>query len=422
MGRDSIIRQLVVTFASATFLAGSNLAPRAQAAQSQPAGYASQQGAGDKGIAAGSALGDVIALDAAGKQLTIQTRAGDVTVHLGESTRLLRVRPGERTLENAETITLPDVGIGDRVLARGNVGEDGKSVSARQLVVISKAMIAQKQERDREEWSKRGIAGAISTINAVKKEVTLQMRSSEGNKPLVIIVGDAEARITFRRYPPDSAKLADARRSSFAELKVGDQFWALGNKSADGTRFDPEEILSGSFVTVGGRITAINPTAGEIQINNIPTQKPLTVVINKNSMLRRIPPQLVAMLAGKTQPAGVKPAPARSDAPRQPGGARSDIAPKEAKVGGEKPQASGGDVHQLLERLPAITLADLKPGEMILVSSSIGTDPARVTAIVLAAGVEPLLTRPPGAQGTIPDAKLGLPGDVLDFAIGPPPN
>jgi hypothetical protein len=56
----------------------------------------------------------------------------------------------------------------------------------------------------------------------------------------------------------------------------------------------------------------------------------------------------------------------------------------------------------LLESSPGITLADLKAGEAIVVSSTVGADAERVTAIVLLAGVEPILRRP-GTQ----DMSLG---------------
>jgi hypothetical protein len=60
------------------------------------------------------------------------------------------------------------------------------------------------------------------------------------------------------------------------------------------------------------------------------------------------------------------------------------------------------DPQQMLERLPAVTLAELKPGQMIVVSSTVGADPTRVTAIQLVSNVEPLvamMSRRPGGGG-----------------------
>jgi hypothetical protein len=63
----------------------------------------------------------------------------------------------------------------------------------------------------------------------------------------------------------------------------------------------------------------------------------------------------------------------------------------------------GGDmVQQMLERMPPVTLAELKPGTMIIVSSTVGVDPTRVTAIQLVSGIEPLvamMSRRSGGMG-----------------------
>jgi hypothetical protein len=72
----------------------------------------------------------------------------------------------------------------------------------------------------------------------------------------------------------------------------------------------------------------------------------------------------------------------------------------------------------MIERLPLVTIAELKKGDVIAVSSTTGVDPARVTAIKLVAGIEALMTRaqgPPGAGGQSPS--LNLPG--LDSIGGP---
>jgi len=61
----------------------------------------------------------------------------------------------------------------------------------------------------------------------------------------------------------------------------------------------------------------------------------------------------------------------------------------------------GGDVGQMLDALPPLLLADLKAGDAIMVSTTQGTDPGRVTAITLLAGVEPLLTASPNATRDI---------------------
>jgi hypothetical protein len=54
-----------------------------------------------------------------------------------------------------------------------------------------------------------------------------------------------------------------------------------------------------------------------------------------------------------------------------------------------------------LERLPSIPLADLKAGDAVMVSTTMGSDPSHVTAVMLLAGVEPLLTAAPNSARDI---------------------
>jgi hypothetical protein len=78
----------------------------------------------------------------------------------------------------------------------------------------------------------------------------------------------------------------------------------------------------------------------------------------------------------------------------------------------------------MLERLPTIAVADIKVGDTILVSSTKGADPARLTAITLVNGADTLLTmlapRPqPGAAQQPPNPAAGL-GSGVTFGIGLP--
>jgi hypothetical protein len=45
----------------------------------------------------------------------------------------------------------------------------------------------------------------------------------------------------------------------------------------------------------------------------------------------------------------------------------------------------------LLERLPTISISEIKVGDMIITSTLPGTDPTKTTAISMVAGIEPLL-------------------------------
>jgi hypothetical protein len=56
----------------------------------------------------------------------------------------------------------------------------------------------------------------------------------------------------------------------------------------------------------------------------------------------------------------------------------------------------------MLERTPAFTLGELKAGEALIVVSTEGAKPSEVTAIVMLAGVEPILqARPKGSNEVV---------------------
>nr|MDQ2900490.1 hypothetical protein [Acidobacteriota bacterium] len=76
-------------------------------------------------------------------------------------------------------------------------------------------------------------------------------------------------------------------------------------------------------------------------------------------------------------------------------------------------QRGNVDFQAMLERVPAIPLTDLKPGDALILSTTAGSDPSRATAISLIAGVEPLLTAPGGRS----DVAMS---SVLSFDIGMP--
>ena len=334
-------------------------------------------------------FGAVTAIDPAAMRATVQTDAGEtVTVTFAADTRFLRVPPDAKTFESGTKITLAEVGVGDRVYAGGRYTAETKSVAARLLVVMSKSDIERRRESERAEWRRRGLAGTVSAVDAQKQEITVQVRSREGAKSVTLGVGPDTV---FRRYLPDTVKFSEARPSSLAELKAGDQLRALVKQ--EGERPACEEVVSGEFLTVGGTVTAVDASKGEIKINLLKTQKPLTINLKPETLLRRVGPDVLAALgAAKPQPT----------APAAPG-------------------AKGVDLQEMLDRLSPLELDQVKPGQMLVVSSTKGADPNRVTAITVVAGLDPLLKQPAPPRGrTPPNPNTGLPSGVLDTVIGLP--
>jgi len=373
---------------------------------------------GDSSITANRALGEVKVIDTAAKQLIIKTDAGSlVTVALSDGTSFMRVAPGEKTLTNATKITFGDVAEGDRVMAMGKVSDDRKLVPARTLIVMTKADLAKKQEADRAEWKRRGILGIITALKPETKEITITSRAMAGPQSITIPVSE---KVELRRYAPDSIKFADAQTAKFDELKVGDQLRALGERDTAGTTFTAEKVVTGSFKTVAGVITAVDAATGELKINDMQTKQPLTIVVKHDAVLRKFPAAGEmggGMMMGR--PGG--------------GGAGGQAAAGSGPgAGAAGPGAGGGmrmgggamNVQEMLERLPTIALSEVKVGDTIIVSSTKGADPSRLTAISLISGADTLLNmlaaRQPQPSGqTAPNPAAGL-GTGIQFGIGLP--
>ncbi len=375
----------------------------------------------DTGITPNGAIGEVKAIDVAGKQLIIRTDAGSlVTVQLGEKTVYMRLAPGAKDLTNATTVALSDVGEGDRVWARGKVSDDLKSVPATALIIMTKGDIAKKQEEERAEWRQRGILGEIKSVNLESKEITISTRTMSGMQEVIIPVTE---KVELRRYAPDSIRFADAKVASFEDLKVGDQLRALGERNPEGTRFIPEKVVTGAFRTVAGTVMAVNAEASEIVIQDLQTKQQLTVVIRQDAVLRKFPAAGEMggmMMRGPGGPGG------------GPSGGRPSGAVGERRIQGSGPGGPGGgmraggfNIQDMLERLPIIPLADVQTGDTIIVSSTKGVDPNRLTAITLVSGADTLLnmvaarqSQQTGGPGT--GAAAGMGSGIPQFGIGLP--
>ncbi len=316
-------------------------------------------------------IGEVTGLNAASRQITLKTDKGDVvTVVAAGSAALRRVPPGVQDLNSAIRIDFSGIGVGDRVLAIGQTSADQKSLDARSVIVMSRSDLDKKRQAEHEDWRKRGVAGIVSTVDPERKTFTIR----SGAKDITVQpAGTAE----YRRYAPDSIQFDDSLPSSLADIKAGDQVRALGNKSSDGSAFVAERIVSGSFRQIAATIVSLDLAKGEMVIKDLAdlaTKKTLAVRVTGDSTLRKLPAEMAATLARRYRSAR---AAAAGDA-----------------TSASRPNGSG-DIGQTLERLPAMPLTDLKPGDAIMLSSTPGSDPARLTAVMLLAGVEPLLQASP---------------------------
>lgn len=327
-------------------------------------------------------LGTVTAV--AGNSLTLKTDAGQqVVISVADGVRILQLAPGSTDLKTAQTITLANIAVGDRVLVNGKAGEDGSSFAASRVILMKSNDIAQKHEAEQADWQKRGTGGIVKSVDAGTGALTVAV----GTKEIAI---KTSAATQFRRYAGDSVKFEDATPGTLAQVQAGDQLRVRGAKSDDGSTIQAEEIVSGSFKNLAGLIATIDAASGTLTLKDLATKKTITVTVTTNSNVRTLPPQAAAMFAARAKGGA---AGASGGAPVQ---GHADAAGEGRPGGGGR--TAGGDLSQMVARLPSKTIADLKVGDAVMIVAS-QPDPksATVTAVTLLSGVEPILAATPGA-------------------------
>jgi hypothetical protein len=326
-----------------------------------------------------------------GGKIVLKTKDGDLEAILSDKTQYFRVPPENPTLKAAVASTFAEIGVGDKLLVTGILSEDKKTLPAKSVYLITKSDLANKQTKEQEDWRTRGIAGKVVSYNPVTKIITVSVRGLAGEKMVAVAPKD---KVEFYRYAPDSVKFSEAKKGAITDIEVGDSIRALGDKNADGSEIKAEKIVTGAFKTIGGTITAINAEKNEVTISDFQTKKEVTVVVTDASILKQFPAEManrMAMMQGGGQ-GGFRP-------PTQGGGQTTPPQPNPQQTpqtpngqgGGFRAGGGGGGIDDMIDRFPAVKVADLKVGEMIAVSSTKSADPTRVKAIKLLSGVEPFV-------------------------------
>ena len=357
-------------------------------------------------------LGTITAIQ--GNAITLKTDAGaQVSVQVQDSTKMVRVEPGQKSLQGATAVELKDLQVGDRILVRG-AGEPS-SVQASSIILMKHSDIQQKQQQEQEAWQ-RGVGGLVKTVDAGAGTITL----STGAGPTAKMVTIHTSKDTIvRRYAAASVKFSDATAGTLDQIKPGDQLRARGAKSVDGSELTADEIVSGSFRNIAGTVVSVDAAANEVTVTDLITKKPVVVKVTADSQLRKLPAMMAQMIAmrlkgvtpgaaGSAGGAGASQAGTGGAAAAQGsgqgqwahggagGGAGSGQHPAAGAPGGWRAGGGTPDFQQMLNRLPAATLADLQKGDAVMIVSSAGTE--SVTALTLLSGVEPILTASPSGN------------------------
>lgn len=332
-----------------------------------------------------------------GISVTLAPDSGpDISVTIPEGARLLRMEPGQQDLKSATPVQLQELQVGDRILVRGRMSDDNKTLRAAMVIVMKQSDIAAKHQHELQDWQRRGLGGLVKSVDPAAGTVEISTMSATGPKVVTIKVSKATV---VRRYAPDSIHFDDAKLSTINDIKPGDQLRARGEKNAEGTELAAEEIVSGTFRNIAGTVSSVDTTNNTITVMDLATKKPAVIRITSESQLHKLPEMLARGLAMRLKGGAPQGQNGRAGMPEQgnrpPMGSQAGAAPG----GPEQGRPRGGDLQQMLSRLPPMPFAELQKGDAVMVVSSSGSTTSNMTAITLLSGVEPILTASPNGSG-----------------------
>ena len=121
---------------------------------------------------------------------------------------------------------------------------------------MTKSAIAEKQQKESEQWKTRGISGRVTNLNFEKNEITVAVRNLTGETNVVITPKDNGK---FLRYAPNSIKYSEAKIEQHQRKFLSAMSSAHSATKVPTERsFKAEEIISGAFQTVGGKVKSID--------------------------------------------------------------------------------------------------------------------------------------------------------------------
>jgi len=317
--------------------------------------------------------------------LTITPDAGgEATIQLDTTTRIVAIPPGEKDLTKAVTLQTGDLQTGDRVRVKSRMQGDGKSMVAVSVIAIKQTDLAARRKNEMQEWQ-RGVGGLVKSVDPGTRTVTISSLSAATKDMKIVLLPNA----TLRRYAPGSIRFDDAKPSTLDEIHPGDQLRARGTRSADGTEFTAQEIVTGAFRNLSGVLSSVDAAAGTLTFQDLATKKTISVVVNKDSQLKKIPEMLAQRLAMRLKGGTQEGQGATQQSPMRPSSAE----------GSARSASGGGDLSQMLSRLPSAGISDLQKGDAVLIVASQESATTKPTVITLLSGVEPILSASPNGGG-----------------------
>jgi hypothetical protein len=228
---------------------------------------------------------------------------------------------------------------------------------------------------------------------------------------------------------------ADAVAATLADVRAGDNIRATGERSGEGAAFKAEEVLTGSFARFVGTVSGVDAQRNELVVKTDDGAS-VRLSFGARSSLRRLTPEFEQTLAKQRAEFEQRREQRRAERQQQGGQAQGEgeggrrrrgegqgRGEGAGRGGGRGGPGGGNNFQQMFESLPAVALADLKKGDVVVVTVTPGADAASATAVSLVTGapetIRAMQQFQRGGEGPRGPNSPGLPGDVLGGGQGP---
>jgi Cu/Ag efflux protein CusF len=349
--------------------------------------------------------GTITKVDLDGKVISIKTEAGDTTVKFSNLTKVMELPPGEADTKKATPLKPEDIGVGDHILARAQT-KDLTGLPAGFLYINRASDIAKENAAKAQEWQTQAVSGFAESVDPGSKKITMKVKGAAG-APDRDVVLDLSGSVSYQRF---SDKSFDYERTDVNAIKTGDHLRVLGTKNADMTQIKVTDLAADAIKQIGATIKSIDPATG--QITAIDTaKKPVTITVRTATKVKRLDDPTAQMIARIVNPsfqgagrgggrgagggAGAGDGAGAGGGRSFGGGQASGGAPGGSGGRGGRARGGAGQIQNLIDQQPDAKVADLKPGEPIIVSGPSSPDSSSFSAMMVLAGVDPILRAAP---------------------------
>jgi Cu/Ag efflux protein CusF len=350
-----------------------------------------------------SVQGVITKVDLAGKVISVKTDTGDTTVKFSDQTQLMELPPGEADVKKATPLKADVISAGDHILARVQT-KDLTGLPARTVYINRASDIAKENAVKAQEWQTQAVSGFAESVDAAAKKITMKVKGAAG-APDRDVVLDLSGPVSYQRF---SDKNFEYERTDGSAIKAGDHLRVLGTKNADVTQIKVTDLAADAIKQIGATIKSIDPATG--QITAIDTaKKPVTITVRPATKVKRLDDPTAQMIARIVNPSfqgsrggrgggGGDGAGAGGGRGSFGGGQAAGGAPGGSGFGGRgggRVRGGAGQIQNLIDQQPDEKIADLKPGEPIIVSGPSSPDSSSFSAMMVLAGVDPILRAAP---------------------------